>query len=307
MNMRPDEISKPSQSYSGGRRLAGVSPWKSPEQPTISVVTVVFNGKAELLQTLRSVQEQTYPNVEYIVIDGGSTDGTLDALKDHSQDIDFWISERDNGIYDAFNKGSRSLTGEWTIFLGAGDVLRSKDVLSEIAHAAATVPPGTEILYGQVAIVTTDGRLVEIENEAWSESKGKWSGGRPMIPHHQGVFHHRTLFMGDAPFDTSYRICADSKLVIQSILKHEPQFARVVVTSSPLGGISTQPKYALLRAKEVLRVNREVAYRNVWNERFFYAKTLAKVLLQKFGGEHALKRATDLYRRATGRTARWDE
>ncbi len=306
MNAPSDQAQRLPISFCGGRRLTGISPWKNPVEPTISVVTVTFNAKDSLLQTLRSVREQTYGNVEYIVIDGGSTDGTLEVLKEHSQDIDYWVSERDNGIYDAFNKGSKTLTGEWTIFLGAGDVLHSENVLKEIAKAATAVPPEAEILYGQVAIVSLDGRLVEIENAAWSETKGRWSGGRPLIPHHQGVFHRRALLAGDTPFDTSYRICADSKLVIRSVLRHEPRFANVVVTSSPLGGISTQPKYAWLRAKEVLRVNREVEYRNVWNEGFFYLKTMTKILLQKFGGEQVLKRATDLYRRSTGRTARWN-
>ncbi|TYB33575.1 MAG: glycosyltransferase [Flexistipes sinusarabici] len=98
--------------------------------PLISIITVVFNGEEYLEETILSVINQTYPNVEYIIIDGGSTDGTVDIIKKYEHAIDYWVSEPDKGIYDAMNKGIKLLTGEWVNFMNAGDKLLYLDHLS---------------------------------------------------------------------------------------------------------------------------------------------------------------------------------
>ena len=91
------------------------------ELPLISIVTVVYNGKAHLEETIKSVISQSYPNIEYIIIDGGSDDGTLDIIRKYEDRIDYWVSERDEGIYDAMNKGMRQAHGKWVNFMNAGD------------------------------------------------------------------------------------------------------------------------------------------------------------------------------------------
>lgn len=89
--------------------------------PLISVVTVSYNAVGTIEQTLLSVINQTYPNIEYIIIDGGSTDGTVDIIKKYADEIVYWISEPDKGIYDAMNKGIKKANGEWINFINAGD------------------------------------------------------------------------------------------------------------------------------------------------------------------------------------------
>lgn len=98
----------------------------------ISIITVVFNGEKYLEETIQSVISQTYDNIEYIIIDGGSTDGTVGIIKKYEDKIDYWISEEDAGIYDAMNKGIKVFTGDYINFLNAGDSFVNHNVLTNI-------------------------------------------------------------------------------------------------------------------------------------------------------------------------------
>ena len=117
----------------GGLRTKGITKTSTPEKPLITVVTVVYNGAATLEQTIQSVVNQTYDNVEYIIIDGASTDGTLDIIKKYEDRIDYWQSEPDKGIYDAMNKGLDLATGDFLIFLGADDLIFAPTTFQNIA------------------------------------------------------------------------------------------------------------------------------------------------------------------------------
>jgi len=116
----------------GGLRTRGYFKQTQEDKPLITMVTVVFNGEAHLEETILSVINQTYDNVEYIIIDGGSTDGTLDIIKKHEHAIDYWVSEKDEGIYDAMNKGIHLATGEWTNFMNCGDSFYEKISIMKI-------------------------------------------------------------------------------------------------------------------------------------------------------------------------------
>lgn len=118
--------------------------------PKITVVTVVYNAVNDIKKTMESVLNQDYPNIEYIIIDGGSTDGTVDIITKHQHAIAYWVSEPDRGIYDAMNKGTENATGEWINFMNAGDTFGAEDALS---CAVAQVQDSTEILYGASMIV----------------------------------------------------------------------------------------------------------------------------------------------------------
>jgi glycosyltransferase involved in cell wall biosynthesis len=102
------------------------------DKPLVSIVTVVFNGEEFLEETIQSVINQSYNNIEYIIIDGGSTDNTVEIIKKYENRISHWISEKDSGIYDAMNKGINIATGGWINFMNAGDVFYSNQVVKEV-------------------------------------------------------------------------------------------------------------------------------------------------------------------------------
>lgn len=115
---------------SGGLRTKGIQKTTISGKPLISVITVVFNGEKTIEQTIQSVVNQTYENVEYIIVDGASTDNTVNIIKKYEGQIDYWQSESDKGIYDAMNKGLDLANGDFLLVLGADDILLNTSVLS---------------------------------------------------------------------------------------------------------------------------------------------------------------------------------
>jgi len=170
-------------------------------QPTISIIIPVFNAKRTLESALLSVWEQSMRAHEIIVIDGGSTDGTLEIIKSHQANITHWISARDNGVYDAINKGIERATGEWIYILGSDDKLASTDVLESIS---AHLTNSTSLVYGSVRNVNIKHSLVP---EVHMSSLGSGLYLRNTL-HQQSAFYRRSLFKKQL-FDSSLKVLAD--------------------------------------------------------------------------------------------------
>lgn len=146
----------------------------------ISIITISYNCKDDLEKTIQSVISQSYIYKEYIIVDGGSSDGTEEVLKKYKDAIDICISEPDDGIYDALNKGVRKASGEWIICLNAGDVFVSDSVLEEIL--GKNIPQEKTVLYSDFCLVYPDGRRQERTTD---RNKGEI--------HHQNVIYRRNL------------------------------------------------------------------------------------------------------------------
>lgn len=169
------------------------------KQPLISVVTVSYNAVATIEQTILSVINQTYENIEYIIIDGGSTDGTIDIIEKYADKIAYWVSEPDNGIYDAMNKGIKVATGKWINFMNAGDRFYDEKTSERIFKEKYS--DSTKVIYGDV--IESDGtnkRLIK------AKSLDNFNSNLPFC--HQSSFLKRE----NRYYDTNLRIAADYKL-----------------------------------------------------------------------------------------------
>lgn len=178
------------QSKCGGARVTTAE--SSARQPLVTVVTVVFNGANDLEPTIQSVIEQRQSDLEYIIIDGGSTDETLDLIIKYEHSIDYWVSEPDKGIYDAMNKGIAAATGKYILHINAGDRLLSV--------------PTAELLDCLKNSVNVATFRVQLDDGSLHVPKGPFSMLISNAWHHQGTFYSRDAHLG---YDTSYRVFAD--------------------------------------------------------------------------------------------------
>lgn len=128
--------------------------------PVISIITVVFNDKSNLKNTIESVISQGSKNYEYIIIDGGSTDGTIDIIKDNQKYIKYWMSESDDGIYDAMNKGIYAATGDYVMFLNAGDSLAEQNTLKSLIDSIIE-NSWPDVMYGSANILSKSSQLIK--------------------------------------------------------------------------------------------------------------------------------------------------
>lgn len=168
----------------------------------ISIITATYNSAFTLEQTILSVVEQTYQDIEYIIIDGGSTDGTVELIKKYGNRIACWVSEPDKGVYDAFNKGVKAATGDYIYFLGADDCLCDVSTIERVAQEL--YEKNVDILSAAVWLVDEKYRTQNLESGMRAETP---EYDFSMIPH-QGMFVRRELLLKNL-FDTSYRIAAD--------------------------------------------------------------------------------------------------
>jgi hypothetical protein len=292
----------------GGRRIAAKNDPRGPNRPTplVTVVTVVFNGAKALEATIKSVLAAAPECFEFIVIDGKSVDGTVDVLKAYDGEISYWVSEPDNGIYDAFNKAVRVAHGEWILFLGAGDLLFSRQHTERLVQQLKGAPFDLQVAYGRVLTHSVTDVFVEEENGPWEDLKDKWQGGRKFMPHHQGIFQRRKSLL-DRPFDEKYKIVADYKAFMQATTSKPPMYADAVITKVFVGGVSTTPLKSLAAVLEIMKLNRELGLGldHLPHQIFFFAKSIVKTLLAMSLPGRTSTQIIDAYRLATRRRKKW--
>lgn len=201
--------------------------------PLVSIVTVSYNEVSTIEQTILSIINQTYPNIEYIIIDGGSTDGTVDVIKKYANKIAYWVSEPDKGIYDAMNKGIAYSHGEYCNFINAGDKFCSSYILKQVMdfnHVA-------DIIVGQDLHINENNKIVS--RSILPQRYNLLHFYITTIPHQSSFI--RTSLLKKYYYDTSLNIVSDWKFYLQSIVLDGCSVAaynNVIVICNPRGASS---------------------------------------------------------------------
>lgn len=237
--------------------------------PLVSVVTVVWNGAKTIRRTIESVVNQTYSNIEYIIIDGGSTDGTVDIIENYARRIAYWVSEPDGGIYDAMNKGIKRVSGSIVCILNADDYYVDdaiECVVSEfISH------PDVSAIYGDISLIGTSRVLKPKINLAGIENE--------MNILHPSFFCKKSVYDMIGLFDVTYKTCSDWDFLIR-VYKSGLHFlyCNRITTWFDIGGVSGSFTYKIIKEKFRIRINYTSKYVAV----IYYVKDILLLLLLRF-------------------------
>lgn len=216
------------------------------------MVTVVYNAVNTIDRAIESVWQQTERDFEYIVVDGGSSDGTATKLREHSNKLSYWISEPDSGIYNAWNKALERARGQWISFLGADDQY-APDALQQY-DAAIQANPSAEFVSSRVQLMHGSSPIRTI-GKPWN-----WrSFSRYMTVAHVGAQHKRSLFDVAGNFDEHYRICGDYEFLLRFKSRLHAAFLNRVTAHMGSGGISSSNSHLALLETE--RAKRDTAGR----------------------------------------------
>jgi glycosyltransferase involved in cell wall biosynthesis len=224
-------------------KTEAVAPGEDSRPPLISVITAVRNGERYLAETMESVIAQTYGNWEYLVVDGGSSDGTLDIIRARASKLAYWISEPDAGISDAFNKGIAKAKGDYLLFLNSDDVLAEPDAIATVATAAvaARMP---DLIYGDCLMVSReDLRPLYVVSRDFSPRSFSWGHAPP----HPSLFFHRSYFERYGLYDLTFHVAMDLELLARGIMRQRVIHIPRVVTKMRQGGITMRNRALSIR------------------------------------------------------------
>lgn len=256
---------------SGGSQRQGIFKNSKKNAPLVSVITVVFNGERYIEETILSVINQTYSNVEYIIIDGGSTDKTLDIIRKYDSTIDCWISEKDEGVYNAMNKGIDISRGEWLYFIGADDYFLVNKSLEDIPFADLSMYlaiSGGVVYEGAKYVISSFSNKMFLHNTL----------------HHQATFYSKKLFLA-FQYDEEFKIVADYELNLILFLHHRKKvkFIKNIICFCRLDGLSL--KYANEAHKEMNKVRRKhfCFFNNILLGTLLWVKVMLLSIYKKIG------------------------
>lgn len=223
----------------GGTRTKGSAIVSSQGNPLVSVITVVFNAAATIEHTIRSVIEQTYDNVEHIIIDGGSTDSTLNILQKYDGDIDYWLSEKDAGIYDAMNKGIALAKGDFIGMLNADDYFADPSALEKIVLQFQA--NNVDAVFSSLDIVDP-GNLDRVRRKYRVSKFNKFMLRIGVMPPHPTFYCRKSCYEKAGPYRTDYRIAADFEMLTRLLIRYQITWKYIDVTTVKMrsGGLSSR-------------------------------------------------------------------
>jgi GT2 family glycosyltransferase len=212
-------------------------------QPSLSVITVVYNNVKDIERTILSVINQTYLNIEYIIIDGGSTDGTLEVINKYRIRVAKVVSEKDNGIYDAMNKGLALASGDYVLFMNSGDEIYASDTVEKVFDSA----PDADIYYGETEMFDANWRSLGQRRHQSPEKLSFTSFKYGMSVSHQAIYIRRSLTQ---LYDLRYHLSSDIDWIIKALKKSDKIVnTRLYVAKYLVGGMSKEKHYQSLNER----------------------------------------------------------
>lgn len=273
--------------------------------PLITVISATLNRARQLPRCIRSIAAQSYPHREYIVMDGGSTDGTVDILRAAPDVVTYWETSPDRGIYHAWNKALPHARGDWICFLGADDYLWSPQTLERVARAAAARRPETRIIYGRVALVNPRDEVLDVVGRPWRR-RGRASQ-RWFALSFPAVFMERSLLAECGAFDETFRIAGDWDMLVRATSASEVEFLPEVLVAMEMGGISSASTNEPATLHEILKIWRKHGLASLPTPAWLwlYAEAAVRGAVRRAVGEPAANQVFDAYRRIRGKPALW--
>lgn len=254
--------------------------------PIFSIIVATLNSGRTLERCIKSILDQTFDQMELLVIDGGSVDDSVAILENFDSRITYWKSESDQGLYHAFNKGIKNSRGKWLYFLGSDDILHSPRVLEEVNHKISTIERPARLIYGRVVLQTEGQEIVKITGK-----KDETRINYLRIPFdHQATFYHRSIFDEYGPYDQKFAIIADYEHQLRLIIQHRVkiQYIPVSIAIHPYGGISTLAKNRLMIFLEAEKIRNRFNIKVPVSPKLFkfstaiFWTTLARIAGEKF-------------------------
>ena len=245
-----------------------------------SIITVTYNASRWIERTIQSVISQSYSNIEYIIVDGNSTDETLDIIKKYQSSITQWVSEPDKGLYDAMNKGLKLASGDYVWFINAGDTLYSETTVQDIFN---TLHNGKlpDILYGETAIADSEGNTLGMRRLKAPEKLSWKNFSMGMLVCHQSFLVKREIAL---PYNLQYRFTADYDWCIRCLKKADAVFNTHLILSQFLeAGLSADNRKASLKERYRIMCDNYGKFptqlRHIWFAfRFYTAKWTKKTV-----------------------------
>jgi glycosyltransferase involved in cell wall biosynthesis len=253
----------------GGIRITGSEKKSGINLPLVTIITVVLNGEKHLEQTIKSVFSQTYPNIEYIVIDGGSKDGTIDLIKKHENKIDYWQSEKDNGLYFAMNKGIAVAKGDMIGILNADDYF-TEDTVKYVVEAY--IKTNADILHGDILLIT------EKESIRMKPDFDKMMQ-QPSV-FHPTCFVKKMVYEKIGNFNTNYKISADYDFLLRCVKQNYLfHYIPEVLSCFRPGGMSASCA-SNIEGYKIMKFH-QTGFHNavVWRTMKCYVKTFLKKII----------------------------
>ncbi len=253
----------------GGLRSKQITKSYKPDLPVVSIITVVLNGEKHLEQTFNSVLKQSYPNIEYIVIDGGSTDNTMHIIEQYDSKIDYWISEKDGGIYFAMNKGISLASGKLIGIVNADDFFEENTVQLVVDSYLKT---DADVFHGDMLLITAN-KPVRMKHDYQKMNE------YPAI-FHPTCFVKKTVYEKIGGFDTSYKISADYDFLLRCIRKNYSfHYIPEVLSNFRPGGMSASCA-SNIEGYKIMKHHQTGYHKAVaWRAVKCYTKTFVKKLI----------------------------